>query len=114
MFRYADPSVNRLSMEASIHGFGSEVYSKDQLNVVRKYLAYCKKRKEKAELLCPACMKIVLEEINMLKWSDECFKDYVSRMFSGADISQLESFYSRYSRTKKKTIFFLNFVRNEL
>lgn len=114
MIMYADPSVQKIERALSSGEYGHGVVYKDRKTVVAKYLEQCKRRRERERNICPACMEIVIDEVDRLGWGDECLMEFITKMFSGADISQLESFYRRYSRTKSKTTFFLNFVRNEL
>lgn len=109
MVLYSDPAIQSLQRE-----YGSRVIDRDQRTLVQKYLAQCRKRRDRARFLCPACMEIVAHEVESLGWGDECLMAFCHKMFSGADVSQLENFYRRYNKTKHKTSFFLLYVRNEL
>jgi hypothetical protein len=95
-------------------GLSDSIDSAFESDAVTKYIKQCRKKRERAKELAPICLNIARREVLRLQWNDECFEQFVIKMFRGADVSQLENFYSRYKRVTNKKLFFLNFVRNEL
>lgn len=81
---------------------------------VHKYIEHCKKTKHKHEILYPKVMEIFESEIKNVEWMDDCFLQQAMERLKGAHISQLSSFYCRYSHSTKKTVFFQRFLRDEL
>lgn len=114
MVRYAHPSGFRTTYFLASVGLSDSVDTALQSDVVTRYLKQCNKRRARIKKLCPECLCIAKKEVRKLEWGDECFENFVMKMFGGADVSQLENFYSRYNRVANKTLFFLNYVRNEL
>lgn len=110
----AEPSGQRLQATFRNLGYKNEIFQATNKKSVQLWLKECQRRRHEEEELVPICLKIIDEEVRRLAWGDECFDAYVLKMFKGADISQLQSFYSRYNRTRNRTAFFLSFVRNEL
>lgn len=113
MIYLADPSFQPMQRAIMESGIGSAEIT-EKRHAVARYLAQYRKRKDKARVLCPICMDIIEHEVKSLGWGDECFLEFCRRMFTGADVSQLDNFYSRYSRSRNKTMFFLGYVRHEL
>jgi hypothetical protein len=113
--RLADPSGQALYKKLSYLGItgyvGDMIFSK----AVRSYLKEVRTKREKDRELRPRVMDIVCRELCSLEWVDNCFCEHVEKMFTGADISQIEAFYSRYQRSgNKRTSFFLYFITYEL
>lgn len=114
MVTWAHPQMYKSRYMLASNGLSDTISSYETKNSVTKYLKEVKKNKEKKRVLYPKCMCLVESELHNLQWADECFESYVLKMFSGADLSQLKSFYSRYQRMSNKTAFFLRFCRDEL
>jgi hypothetical protein len=81
---------------------------------VPKYLSFNKKSKQKYKMLYPKCVQIFDNEIQKVEWMDSCFAEMAYWLLKDAHVSQLQSFYCRYCRTSKKTVFFARWVRDEL
>ena len=113
MILYADPSSQRLTRVLSGMELGRG-FQKGGEGVVSKYLCRCRRLRERRENILATCLEIVTEELKILKWKDKCFEDWVLRMISDADVSQLEYFHSHYKTSRNKNTFFLGFVINEL
>lgn len=114
MAYYADPAGQKLQASLRNLGFRNDIFSSVQTKAVINWRKECAERRMKEAVLIPECMKIANEEVTKLEWTDECFESFVFKMFSGADISQLESFYTRYRSSRNRTAFFLRFVKYEL
>ena len=105
---------SQIKLSLSGAGLSDSVFEKINSDAVPKYLKQCCKKREKMKRLLPLCIRICRNETYKLEWGDECFNKFVMEMIEGADVSQLEVFYRKYIRTQKKTLVFLNFVKNEL
>src|SRR5690554_6775707 len=81
---------------------------------VPKYIAQCRKERQQYKIFFPKCVEIFKKEIDNVEWMDECFAKEVLKLLEQAHVSQIKSFYSRYSHTAKKTVFFMRFIRDEL
>ena len=114
MYRSGDPYNARLVNILNADGYGTGIAEHQKETAVKKYLCNCHKKKQRREQLMCCCMDIVTLELERLQWNDKCFEDWVKRMVQGADVSQLEYFYSRYRISRNKNVFFLGFVINEL
>jgi len=115
MEHFSDSSESRTDIIIRDLELGREVLDGIRNTAVTKYLMDHKRKLEKEVKLKPECLMIAEHELSNTKWADECLKKWVKDMFFGADLSQLESFFSRYSHTKRnKTSFFLSFIKNEL
>ena len=99
-------------MDANQHS--KSIFEPVFTKAVPKYIAQCRKEKEKYNVLFPKCVKIFQEEIKNGEWMDECFAKQVLKMLEQAHVSQLQSFYCRYNNSAKKTVFFQRFLRDEL
>ena len=114
MVTWAHPQMYKSRYVLTSRGLSDSILTDETKTSVTKYLKEVKKNKEKKRVLYPKCICIIESELHGLEWADKCFCDYVLKMFSGADLSQLKYFYSRYQRMSNKTAFFLRFCRDEL
>lgn len=114
MVTWAHPQMYKSRYILASHGLSDTIATPASKTSVAKYLKEVKKNKEKKRVLYPKCICLVESELHNLSWADECFEDYILKMFAGADLSQLKSFYSRYQRMSNKTAFFLRFCKDEL
>ena len=114
MIRIADPASQSLNRMIFNLGIGSAITNDGKINAVRKYLDNQKKKREKMQQLCPACLEMVRQQFSQMSWVDSCFENYVVEMFAKADVSQLETFYHRFKSARDKNQFFLSFVKYEL
>jgi hypothetical protein len=113
--RIAEPSRQVLDKKLSLLGITGYVGEMFTSGSVCGYLKEVKKKREKERLLRPKVMDIVRSELCSLSWGDDCLKEYVEKMFMGADLTQVELFYDKYMRSgKRRTSFFLYFISYEL
>ena len=67
MIYLADPSFQPMQRALMESGIGSAEIT-EKRHAVARYLAQCRKRKDKARVLCPICMDIIEHEVKSLGW----------------------------------------------